>query len=139
MDICPKFLYGGPDIPWMNPQCVGINTLPPRTNLHIYPTEREAIIAEPRDSDWFFSLDGDWKFNLFQKPADLEPGNILPDWQLLSLHPHLDRKLNRLYLQLNLVQRTLCYKVHCAIYLCPTESPYRDLKSIGNTNRITVC
>ena len=22
---------------------------------------------------------------------------------------------------------------------CPTESPYRDLKSIGNTNRITVC
>ena len=33
MSICPKFLYSGPDIPWMNPQCVGINNLPPRSNL----------------------------------------------------------------------------------------------------------
>ena len=79
MNICPKFLYGGPDIPWRNPQCVGINNLPPRTNLHAYPTEKEAIIAEPRESDWFLSLDGEWKFSLFQKPADLEPGHIFPD------------------------------------------------------------
>ena len=49
MKICPKFLYGGPDIPWMNPQCVGINNLPPRTHLHVYSTEKKAKIAEPRD------------------------------------------------------------------------------------------
>jgi len=90
MNICPKFLYGGPDIPWMNPLCVGINNLPPRTHLHVYRTEKEAIIAKPRESDWYLSLDGEWKFSLFNKPADLESENVMPDgedseWELIKV------------------------------------------------------
>ena len=49
MNICPKFLYSGPDVPWMNPQCIGINTLPPRSNFYTYPSEKEALKAEPLD------------------------------------------------------------------------------------------
>ena len=46
MNICPKFLYSGPDVPWMNPQSIGINTLPPRSNLYTYPSEKKALNAD---------------------------------------------------------------------------------------------
>ena len=49
MTICPKFLYSGPDVPWMNPQCLGINTLPSRSNLYTYPSEKKAINSDPSD------------------------------------------------------------------------------------------
>ena len=81
MSICPKFLYSGPDIPWMNPQCVGINNLPPRSNFHGFSSEKEAINADPQDSDWFLSLDGDWKFKLFPKPADLKKSYIFSSYE----------------------------------------------------------
>ena len=81
MNICPKFLYSGPDVPWMNPQCVGINTLPPRSNLYTYPSEKEALKAEPLDSTWHLLLDGKWNFKLYKKPADLEQRIIDPDWK----------------------------------------------------------
>ena len=66
MTICPKFLYSGPDVPWMNPQCLGINTLPPRSNLYTYPSEKEALKAEPLDSTWHLLLDGKWNFKLYK-------------------------------------------------------------------------
>ena len=81
MTLCPNFLYAGPDIPWMNPECVGINTLPPRTHLYGYPTETKALNAKPLDSPWHLGLDGNWNFRLYQKPADLEQGSIQPDWK----------------------------------------------------------
>ncbi len=81
MTLCPNFLYAGPDIPWMNPECVGINTLPPRTHLYGYPTETKALNAKPLDSPWYLGLDGNWNFRLYQKPADLEQGSIQPDWK----------------------------------------------------------
>ena len=31
----------------------------------------------PQDSDWFLSLDGDWKIKLFSKPADLKKSYVL--------------------------------------------------------------
>ena len=79
MSLCPNFLYAGPDIPWMNPECIGINTLPPRTHLHGFTNEVEAINAKPLDSHWHLNLDGNWKFRLYQKPADLDEGCIKPD------------------------------------------------------------
>lgn len=81
MTTCPNFLYSGPDIPWMNPECVGINTLPPRTHLYGYPSETKALNAEPLDSPWHLGLDGNWSFRLYQKPTDLEQGSIQPDWK----------------------------------------------------------
>ena len=80
MTKCPDFLYSGPDIPWMNPQCVGINTLPPRTFSHGYKTEEKALNSEPQDSDWYINLDGEWKFSFYKKPSDLESECILPDY-----------------------------------------------------------
>ncbi len=56
MTTCPNFLYSGPDIPWMNPECVGINTLPPRAHLYGYPSETKALNAEPLDSPWHLGL-----------------------------------------------------------------------------------
>ena len=79
MSLCPNFLYAGPDIPWMNPECIGINTLPPRSHLHGFTNEVEAINAKPLDSHWHLNLDGNWKFRLYQKPADLDEGCIKPD------------------------------------------------------------
>ena len=81
MTICPKFLYSGPDVPWMNPQCLGINTLPPRSNLYTYPSEKKALNAEPLDSPWHLLLDGQWSFKLYRKPSDLEQGIIDPDYK----------------------------------------------------------
>ena len=81
MTTCPNFLYSGPDIPWMNPECVGINTLPPRAHLYGYPSETKALNAEPLDSPWHLGLDGNWSFRLYQKPTDLEQGSIQPDWK----------------------------------------------------------
>ena len=78
MNICPKFLYSGPDVPWMNPQCIGINTLPPRSNFYTYPSEKEALKAEPLDSPWHLLLDGKWNFKLYKKPANLDQGIIEP-------------------------------------------------------------
>ncbi|MCS5660725.1 MAG: beta-galactosidase, partial [Dehalococcoidia bacterium] len=65
----------------MNPECIGINTLPPRTHLYGYPTETKALNAKPLDSPWHLGLDGNWNFRLYQKPADLEQGSIQPDWK----------------------------------------------------------
>lgn len=79
MSLCPNFLYAGPDIPWMNPECIGINTLPPRTHLHGFTNEAEAINAKPLDSHWHLNLDGNWRFRLYQKPTDLDEGCIKPD------------------------------------------------------------
>ena len=78
MNICPKFLYSGPDVPWMNPQCIGINTLPPRSNFYTYQSEKEALKAEPLDSPWHLLLDGKWNFKLYKKPANLDQGIIEP-------------------------------------------------------------
>ena len=77
MTICPKFLYSGPDVPWMNPQCLGINTLPPRSNLYTYPSEKKALNADPLDSPWHLLLEGNWNFKLYKKPSDLENSVII--------------------------------------------------------------
>ena len=81
MTICPKFLYSGPDVPWMNPQCLGINTLPPRSNLYTYPSEKKAINSDPSDSQWYLLLDGQWSFKLYRKPSELEQGIIDSDYK----------------------------------------------------------
>ena len=79
MSYCPSFLYSGPDIPWMNPECIGINKLPPRSNLHGYRTKSEAIKAKPANSQWYLNLDGEWRFRLFKKPSDVEEVSVRPD------------------------------------------------------------
>ena len=80
MTSCPEFLHTGPDIPWMNPQCVGINNLSPRSHFHGYQSEKEAMRSDPLNSKWYLSLDGEWKFSFFQKPAGIGENCILPDF-----------------------------------------------------------
>ena len=51
----------------MNPQCIGINTLSPRSNLYTYPNEKKTLSAEPLDAPWHLLLDGNWNYKLYKK------------------------------------------------------------------------
>ena len=39
MKLCPDFLHSGPNVPWINPECIGIANLPPRAHLHSFENE----------------------------------------------------------------------------------------------------
>lgn len=56
---------------WELPELTQINRLPARATLIPYPTPAAARRNDRGKSPWVMSLDGDWKFKLFDKPADV--------------------------------------------------------------------
>ena len=54
-------------IPWISPDCLGINRLPGRATLWSYPSAAEAAADRGRRA---IALDGDWRFRLVQRVAD---------------------------------------------------------------------
>ena len=53
---------------WQLPELTQINRLPARATLHPYSNLGAARKNDPSDSPWFMSLDGDWRFRLFEAP-----------------------------------------------------------------------
>ena len=57
---------------WESPELTGLNTLRPRATLYPYPTTTLAERCERELSPWFSLLNGEWKFQLLDRPEDLE-------------------------------------------------------------------
>lgn len=55
---------------WENPQVIERNKLEARTSFIVYHDEATAIANQPEASQYYKSLNGNWKFNLVKKPAD---------------------------------------------------------------------
>ncbi len=60
---------------WENEQVLHINTESPRATFIPYATVEQALNGDFTNSPFYFSLDGDWKFNWVPKP-ELRPTNF---------------------------------------------------------------
>ena len=60
---------------WENPGIVGINKLSSRASLSPFSNRETALKNERAQSPYFLSLNGAWKFQYYQKPAE-RPGNF---------------------------------------------------------------
>ncbi|MGL1891126.1 MAG: DUF4981 domain-containing protein [Spirochaetaceae bacterium] len=58
--------------PWETPELTGINRLPARATLYPFVTEEDALSMDRLKSNYFNSLDGTWKFNLYEKPEAVD-------------------------------------------------------------------
>lgn len=58
-----------PDNLWTTPEICSLNRIPARATLHPYPTQQLALNRSPKESPWYISLDGDWKFQLVDNPC----------------------------------------------------------------------
>ena len=76
----------GPDTPeWERPEVVGINKEPGHCTLVPYGHLRRALKLDRTQSRYYMSLNGDWKFNWAEKPADrpaefYKPGYDVGKW-----------------------------------------------------------
>ncbi|MCW5964006.1 MAG: DUF4981 domain-containing protein [Bryobacterales bacterium] len=64
---------------WENPQIVGINKQPPHATMTIFPGREEALrsLREPASREgtpWYLTLDGMWRFQWANQPADRPVG-----------------------------------------------------------------
>ncbi|RUT79700.1 glycoside hydrolase family 2 TIM barrel-domain containing protein [Ancylomarina longa] len=55
---------------WENPQVVGKNKEKPRASFFAFRTSKRAIANKKSNSPFFIDLNGIWKFNWVEKPAD---------------------------------------------------------------------
>jgi len=53
---------------WENLRVVGRNKEPAHATLMPYPNEEEALLCEREKSSWFLTLNGEWKFKLYENP-----------------------------------------------------------------------
>jgi len=56
---------------WVLPELTHINRLPARATLFPYPTRAAALRHDETRSDRVKSLDGDWRFKLYDRPEDV--------------------------------------------------------------------
>ena len=69
---------GLPD--WENPAVFGINKLPPRADSVPFGSLQSALRGNREDSEYYKSLNGNWKFNWVGKPADRPVNFFEPDF-----------------------------------------------------------
>ena len=60
---------------WKNPEVFAINKLPARAHFFSYSSLDEALKGNMESSEWYMSLNGNWKFNWVKKAAD-KPTNF---------------------------------------------------------------
>jgi len=58
--------------PWETPELTGLNRLQARATLYPFDTIETALSMDRELSPWFTSLNGNWKFKLFDKPEDID-------------------------------------------------------------------
>jgi beta-galactosidase len=76
--IAAMTTQGSPD--WENPAIFGINKLPPRADSVPFGSVQSALRGNREDSEYWKSLNGDWKFNWVGKPADRPLNFFEPDF-----------------------------------------------------------
>src|SRR5690554_1534790 len=67
-------LFSQQNTEWENPEIFAINKEPYRATSFPYPNPALALKDEKKQSPYFLSLDGDWKFHWVAKPADAPEG-----------------------------------------------------------------
>jgi beta-galactosidase len=65
---------------WENPDVTGLNKNKPHATLVPYPDERMALENIRENSPYFKLLNGNWKFNWVEQPADFPVGFYLPEY-----------------------------------------------------------
>ncbi|WFB37628.1 glycoside hydrolase family 2 TIM barrel-domain containing protein [Kiritimatiellota bacterium B12222] len=58
---------------WEIPELTQINRLPARSFHFPFPDAEKAATRNPAKSKWVTSLDGEWSFNYFEKPEEVNP------------------------------------------------------------------
>jgi beta-galactosidase len=64
---------------WELPELTHINRLPGRSPLIPYATAAQAHNNDASRSPWVMSLDGDWRFKMFDRPEAVPPDVVEPD------------------------------------------------------------
>jgi beta-galactosidase len=67
---------------WENPEVVGINKEPGHCTLISYADIETALKADHKNSKFYRSLNGNWKFNWVNKPADRPIDFYKPDYDV---------------------------------------------------------
>ncbi len=57
--------------PWEQPELTALNRLPARATLVPYPSEKTALKGDRSGSSRVLSLNGKWRFKLFERPEDV--------------------------------------------------------------------
>ncbi len=75
---------------WENPKVLGRNKEPARTALMVFPDSRTALNSPQEGSPFYKSLNGSWRFNWVEKPADrplqfYEPSYDVSQWDKISV------------------------------------------------------
>lgn len=75
---------------WENPKVFGINTEPPHCTLMVFPDEESALRNLTKQSPFFQSLNGLWKFHWAKKPSErpmgfFEPGFDAGHWDEIKV------------------------------------------------------
>ncbi len=75
---------------WENQAIIQIGNEEPHATFYAYPTIEAAKTYERTQSPWFTLLNGDWKFNFVEKPADrpvhfYEQGFDDKDWKIIPV------------------------------------------------------
>jgi beta-galactosidase len=65
---------------WENPKVFSINTELPHATFVPFPELSQALQLKAKNSPWYKSLNGPWKFNWVPKPADIPANFWLPDY-----------------------------------------------------------
>lgn len=68
--ICGLYSLSAQTPDWENPEVFGINKEAARATAFPYPSAKEAQYANYKQSPFYMSMNGEWKFNWVYKPAD---------------------------------------------------------------------
>ena len=73
-----------------NPDMVGLNKVAPHAQFIHFPDENAAMTLEDEQSEWYHSLNGDWKFKWVENPAErptdfMKPGFDVSDWEMIAV------------------------------------------------------
>ncbi|MDA1085482.1 MAG: DUF4981 domain-containing protein [Verrucomicrobia bacterium] len=64
--------------PWEQPELTGLGRLPMRATLFPFKDERSALAMDPGASPWVKSLNGSWKFKLYDRPEEVPTASLSP-------------------------------------------------------------
>ena len=63
---------------YQSPECTGLNREPNRSPLFPFKKESDARHAGQNRGPWYRTLNGDWKFNYYEKPQDIPENFMAP-------------------------------------------------------------
>ena len=65
---------------WEMPEITNLNRIPAHSGLIPFPNPKVAMDRAPKESPYFVSLDGDWRFQLYPKPQAVNPTVLETDY-----------------------------------------------------------